>query len=207
MSVKLGFFVENFKSAVQSQDGDKLASFLSYNDAHAEVISKLLRSGSVNTEKLIESSVPAPWAEILNNHCIVLENIENPIKMAQSQNNLALSFHSIFPQLTRWALVALKIINQELISISYKADRILAKTDTVGDNLEKAARTMNKAFSACATDRYSNLQESRKWGVYFMVNLLFKAYFKLSSTNLCSTILRSIGSTNLPDISQYPKSE
>ena len=112
-------------------------------------------------------------------------------------------------QENRWIVPIMLIINQELQISSSLADEVLlsGSTGIVADNLEKAARTMNKAFSLCATDRYSVLEESRKWGTYAIVNILFKTYFKLSSTNLCSTILRSLSSADLPDLSEYPKSE
>jgi len=34
-------------------------------------------------------------------------------------------------------------------------------------------------FTLCLSDRAA-LEESRKWGTYYIVNLLFKTYFKVS---------------------------
>jgi hypothetical protein len=70
--------------------------------------------------------------------------------------------------------------------------------------LEEACRILNKAFTYCATDRLSPIETSRKWGTFAVSNLLFKTYFKLSSTNLCTTMLRSIQAAELPDLSCYP---
>ncbi|KAH9272484.1 hypothetical protein BASA83_005293 [Batrachochytrium salamandrivorans] len=50
----------------------------------------------------------------------------------------------------------------------------------------------NRAFSACVTDRVVSYRFSRKWGTYYVLN----------STNLCSTILRSLQSADLPEIFQ-----
>lgn len=66
---------------------------------------------------------------------------------------------------------------------------------------------MNKAFSGCVTDRLSSYAESRKWGLYSVANLLFKAYFKLSSTNLCTTLLRPLNAADLPALEEYPKAD
>ena len=66
---------------------------------------------------------------------------------------------------------------------------------------------MNKAFSYCVTDRLSGYSESKKWGVYSMANLLFKAYFKLESTNLCTTLLRPLDAAELPPLVEYPKAD
>jgi hypothetical protein len=110
-------------------------------------------------------------------------------------------------QQTQWCIPIMITINQELQNDSSLADDVLLKTGDKADNLEKAARTMNKAFSLCATDRCSNIDDSRKWGTYAIINILFKTYFKLSSTNLCSTILRSLASADLPKLEEFPKAE
>lgn len=36
------------------------------------------------------------------------------------------------------------------------------------------------------------LEESRKWGIYNIINLLFKTYFKLNSVSLSKNILNAI---------------
>jgi hypothetical protein len=66
--------------------------------------------------------------------------------------------------------------------------------------MEEAARIIAKAFSNCITDRFAiNLHlfvlisqltvnlfrtsppdQSRKWGIYYVVGLILKSYFKVS---------------------------
>ncbi|KAK4959676.1 COP9 signalosome (CSN) subunit [Elasticomyces elasticus] len=46
------------------------------------------------------------------------------------------------------------------------------------ERLEEAARMINTMFSLCINDR-APIEESRKWGVYYMTNLLFKTFFKV----------------------------
>ena len=151
----------------------------------------------------------------------MLLNLDQPIPLAELQNILAQyekvpaskliylfrNFHSLMGQQTQWCIPIMITINQELQNDSSLADDVLLKTGDKADNLEKAARTMNKAFSLCATDRCSNIDDSRKWGTYAIINILFKTYFKLSSTNLCSTILRSLASADLPKLEEFPKAE
>lgn len=48
-------------------------------------------------------------------------------------------------------------------------------------NLEEAARIINRMFTLCLSDRAA-LEESRKWGIYYMTNLLFRIYFKVNGT-------------------------
>lgn len=47
------------------------------------------------------------------------------------------------------------------------------------EKLEDAARVINRGFTICIADR-APIEESRKWGTYYMTNLLFKMYFKVS---------------------------
>ncbi|KAI9689879.1 MAG: COP9 signalosome (CSN) subunit [Bathelium mastoideum] len=75
------------------------------------------------------------------------------------------------------------------------------------DKLEDAAMILNRIFGLCISDR-APIEESRKWGVYCISNMMFKTYFKLNSLSLCKNILRSLSATasDLPDLSLYPKS-
>jgi len=55
------------------------------------------------------------------------------------------------------------------------------------------------------------LEESRKWGIYFVINLLFKTYFKLNSASLSRTILKTLAVYNdkgdMPPLESFPKSQ
>lgn len=52
------------------------------------------------------------------------------------------------------------------------------------------------------------LEESRKWGIYNIVNLLFKTYFKLNSVALSKNIIRALQASrgDVPDVESFPKS-
>ncbi|MCJ1339292.1 COP9 signalosome (CSN) subunit [Bachmanniomyces sp. S44760] len=82
-------------------------------------------------------------------------------------------------------------------------------TDDYGKNehLEDAARVINRIFTICISDR-APLEESRKWGLYFTTNLLFKTYFKLNSISLSKNILRALqaGKADMPPMEAFPKS-
>ena len=52
------------------------------------------------------------------------------------------------------------------------------------------------------------LEESRKWGLYYSTNLLFKTYFKLNSIGLSKNILRALSAsrTDMPALEAFPRS-
>ncbi|KAI1338325.1 PCI domain-containing protein [Xylariaceae sp. FL0016] len=74
--------------------------------------------------------------------------------------------------------------------------------------LEDSTGHLTKIFQICLTDR-APLEESRKWGVYYSINLLFKTYFKLNSEPLSKNILKAVsaGRTDIPSIDKFPKSQ
>ncbi|OGE51708.1 hypothetical protein PENARI_c012G03269 [Penicillium arizonense] len=73
-------------------------------------------------------------------------------------------------------------------------------------HLENAAQVINRMFTLCLSDR-APIEESRKWGIYQMTNLLFKTYFKINSVGLTKNILRAIkaSSADLPSLDAFPK--
>ncbi len=86
---------------------------------------------------------------------------------------------NVFTQYNKWILPLLYTLLRELLELSTNADRILLEQGKQSTHLEESARSMSRAFSVCATDRLSDIDNSRKWGVYHVVNLLFKTYFKV----------------------------
>jgi hypothetical protein len=76
--------------------------------------------------------------------------------------------------------------------------------------LRDCEQHLKRIFTLCLTDR-APLEESRKWGIYFIVNLLFKTYFKLNSASLSRTILTSLkafnGRGDMPPLEAFPKSQ
>ena len=54
----------------------------------------------------------------------------------------------------------------------------------------------------------SPLEDTRKWGLYYTANLLFKTYFKLNSIPLSKNILRSLkaSAADAPSLTQFPRS-
>jgi hypothetical protein len=54
----------------------------------------------------------------------------------------------------------------------------------------------------------ASLEVSRKWGLYNIINLLFKTYFKLNSISLSKNILKAIWAYHgdMPSLEAFPMS-
>jgi hypothetical protein len=77
-----------------------------------------------------------------------------------------------------WLLPVLYEACKALREFAIRADEEEKREGRAGDKLEDAARHLNKMFTLCLADR-APLEESRKWGTYYIVGLLFKTYFKV----------------------------
>jgi hypothetical protein len=86
------------------------------------------------------------------------------------------------------------------------------------DSVQGVHGLPNRSVSASLSEVYlyqvspchrAPLEESRKWGSYYIANLLLKTYFKLNSASLSKNILNSlrVGGRDMPDFSVFPKSQ
>ncbi|MCO5555823.1 hypothetical protein L7F22_009368 [Adiantum nelumboides] len=135
-----------------------------------------------------------------------------------AMNTLIIAFLRLFSSLQqgRWCSATLVMLLSNYRRLSVLADEVEKKasiplTGQKGKqnqaHLEECARQLNKAFSACVSDRTSEESVSRKWATYEIVGLVFRGYFKLCSLGLCRNILRAIGAADLPDFERFPRAQ
>ncbi|KAK4100612.1 protein CSN12 [Parathielavia hyrcaniae] len=125
-----------------------------------------------------------------------------------------------------WTIICLYTVCKHLRLFAMKADDERNSNNVVDDSpaanfqddfdpetnkrqkLEDCVRQLFKAFNICQQDRAA-LEESRKWGSYYIANLLLKSYFKLNSASLSKNILKNLhaGGKDMPDVSAFPKSQ
>lgn len=127
-----------------------------------------------------------------------------------------------------WTIPSLYMIGKYLRLFAIKSDdeRSRNSTDNSGSSslmqddfdpeLEKQGQLrdceqhLKRIFTLCLNDR-APIEESRKWGIYFVINLLFKTYFKLNSASLSRTILKTLavynGKGDMPPLDAFPKAQ
>ncbi|KAJ3162797.1 COP9 signalosome (CSN) subunit [Geranomyces michiganensis] len=213
-------YLSRVSAAVHTENGPELASLLRLDGPHSSdlhQVARMVKAGVV--ESSVRRNLNDTWSEVVWGHIRVLrlvrtlsrtsrggrQRFEGEITAAaELQNTVVQTFHQVFSTQTRWCLPVLYAVNGDLRALSIEADALLRTNGEKAGNLEEAARTMNKAFSYCVTDRFSPPDKSRKWGTYHVVNLLFRTYFRLTQTNLCSSILRSLSAGDLPALERFP---
>ncbi|KAI9204767.1 uncharacterized protein BJ171DRAFT_503548 [Polychytrium aggregatum] len=204
---KLSKYLSLLQDHLASENGEQAAKLFSINGPHFP--SLVLEVSSVNSQDLeqdVYSALDEQWAEICLMHIKVIAQcqLNRIIDAAADQNTLAQTFHQIFTTQTRWCLPIFYAIAKDLRDLSIQADLLLSQQGMKVGRVEEAARTLNRGFSLCITDR-SGYEATRKWGTYYITNLLFKTYFQLGSTNLCTNVLRLIAAApDLPPLERFP---
>ncbi|EWC43862.1 hypothetical protein DRE_07239 [Drechslerella stenobrocha 248] len=108
-----------------------------------------------------------------------------------------------------WQLEVLYTACKYLRYVAIRADEAKrAAGEDTWKQLEEAARIINRAFNVCLNDR-AELGQSRKWGTYNIINLLFKTYFKLNAITLSKNILKALvaNTTEMPDLLDFRTSD
>lgn len=153
----------------------------------------------------INFALESPWNEIVIQHVKTVSLVDNGDygKAYESQKELVQVFQRAMPNMSRWCLPVLYIINNELRIIATMADE---QSVAERKKLEEAANVISKSFTYCITDR-GVLSTSKKYGTYCMIGILFRIYFKLKQQNLCKNILRAVKAADMPPLDQFTKSD
>ena len=71
-----------------------------------------------------------------------------------------------------WALPVMQTLILDLRNFARRADKRCPGKP--GERQEKAAGTMMSAFRVCVADNRAKADDSKRWGMLFVVNQLFK---------------------------------
>ncbi|KAL2841389.1 hypothetical protein BJY01DRAFT_217580 [Aspergillus pseudoustus] len=175
----------------------ELNAWIDLFSAYWKVIGELL--------KFEESPTRASWVQVFDNW--------------RDLANLLIRGYSNFG-FENWTISCLYVVGKYLRIFASKADAEASAQISVAfyqedagtdfgksAKTEEAARVLNRMFTLCLNDR-APLEASRKWGVYYMTNLLFKTYFKINAVGLSKNLLRALSAQakELPDLEDFPKS-
>ncbi len=106
-----------------------------------------------------------------------------------------------------WTLPVLYTACHDIYILASAADKLLLSRSERADKLEEAARTINRAFTICITDR-APIESSRKWGTYKIIGFLFKTYFKLNKLALSKNVVRAVrASIDMPLLTSFPRGQ
>ncbi|KAJ3490722.1 hypothetical protein NLI96_g1203 [Meripilus lineatus] len=203
-------FLVQISEALREEKGPELAYLLKPLEEHGKSLVKEFRNPTRQSLSYYEGSMESPWDEIAIQYVLVVNHCakRRAIEAFKEECTLVSMFFRYFGNNSGWTLPALFSILRDLRDLAFDADLEARHKGQGGtENMEHAARVISKAFSICITDRTSAYGESRKWGIYYVVGLILKSYFRVKRISLAKNILRAIDANpDIPPLSSYPRS-
>ncbi|KAL6309779.1 hypothetical protein BKA93DRAFT_850285 [Sparassis latifolia] len=202
-SIKFSAFLSQLAEVLRDERGPELAYLLKPTSEHGRGLVKDFRNPTRQMLSYYEGSMEGPWDEIAIQYVLVVHHCakKRAIEAFKEECQLVSLFLRYFSVNSGWTLPALFSILRDLRDLAFDVRQ------DGNASMEEAARIISKAFSSCVTDRQSPYAESRKWGVYYVVGLILKCYFRVKRISLSKNILRAIDANpDIPPLSAYPRS-
>ncbi|XP_039329071.1 PCI domain-containing protein 2 isoform X1 [Saimiri boliviensis] len=199
--ITINQYLQQVYEAIDTRDGASCAELVSFK--HPHVANPRLQMAS--PEEKCQQVLEPPYDEMFAAHlrCTYAVGNHDFIEAYKCQTVIVQSFLRAFQahKEENWALPVMYAVALDLRVFANNADQQLVKKgkSKVGDMLEKAAELLMSCFRVCASDTRAGIEDSKKWGMLFLVNQLFKIYFKINKLHLCKPLIRAIDSSNLKD--------
>uniref|UniRef100_A0A4W3J0D2 PCI domain-containing protein 2 n=1 Tax=Callorhinchus milii TaxID=7868 RepID=A0A4W3J0D2_CALMI len=176
--------------SIDNREGDSCAELVSFK--HPHVANRRLQLAS--PEEKCQQILEPPYDEMVAAH------LRCTFAVANHDFIEAYKYQTIVVQYPL-ALPIMYAVALDLRIFANNADQQLTKKGKgkMGDMLEKAAELLMSCFRVCASDNRAGIDDSKKWGMLFLINQLFKIYFKINKLHLCKPLIRAIDSSNLKD--------
>ncbi|KAG2099317.1 hypothetical protein BD769DRAFT_1426537 [Suillus cothurnatus] len=210
MAMTFSTFIMTLAETIQSENGPNLAYLLRPTSPHGKDLVKEFRNPTRETlTSRYGGCIESPWDDIAIRYVMVTTHIarKRAGEAFNEQSQLVSQFFRYFINNTGWTLPALFSMLRDLRDLAFDADNYAKYNNQKSECMESAAGVVVKAFSNCMTDRTSPPSESRKWGVYYVVGLVLKCYFRVKRISLSKNILRALNANpDIPPLSEYPRS-
>ncbi|NXD83720.1 PCID2 protein, partial [Halcyon senegalensis] len=191
--ITINQYLQQVQEAIDSRDGQFCAELVSFKHPHVANPRLQLPSPEEKCQQVLEP----PYDEMFAAHLRCTYAVGNHDFIEAYKCQTVIYTTRYFSR----ALPIMYAVALDLRIFANNADQQLVKKgkSKVGDMLEKAAELLMSCFRVCASDTRAGIEDSKKWGMLFLVNQLFKIYFKINKLHLCKPLIRAIDSSNLKD--------
>ncbi|CAH2223463.1 PCI domain-containing 2 [Pelobates cultripes] len=199
--ISINQYLQLVQEAIDSKNGFDCGDLVSFRHPHVANPKLQLSAPEEKCQQVLEP----PYDEMFAAHlrCTYAVSNHDFIEAYKCQTVVVQSFLKTFQahKEENWALPVMYAITLDLRIFANSADQQLTKKGKgkLGDMLEKAAELLMSCFRVCASDTRAAFDDSKKWGMLFLVNQLFKIYFKINKLHLCKPLIRAIDSSNFRD--------
>ncbi|ORY76967.1 hypothetical protein BCR37DRAFT_382959 [Protomyces lactucae-debilis] len=201
-------------TAIYQKQGLRLECLLSLTDRqknpflHRLIDAKILRyTTDLREEQEIAVSTLFTWTETVQGFwrtAKCLADATHAVEAFEQASGLMQAIIRAFNEWEAWQLPVLFGACRDIRVLAMRADAYCRTQGNQEEHLEEAARLINKAFTICINDR-APMAQSRKWGTYAVLGILFKTYFKLNNLSLTKNVLRAVEVSELPSLQYFPK--
>ncbi|KAI9447934.1 hypothetical protein H4582DRAFT_2107372 [Lactarius indigo] len=208
MPVTYTQFLTLIATALRDENGIDLAHLIRPISPHGKDLIKEFRNPTRQSMSRYEGAIEGPWDEVAIQYVLVITHVAKKryADAFKEHTQLVNLFLRFFTNNSGWTLPALFAILRDLRDLAFDADVQARDLSPKSDCMEEAARIISKAFSSCVTDRTSTYQMSRKWGVYYVVGLVLKSYFRVRRISLSKNVLRALeANQDIPSITRIPE--
>lgn len=211
-------YYSSIRSAIESEDSKELSRLLSIDLAHRPSFIRILHQH----EGIRDQSLDPNWARIVELHIKSVRHIHDS-NLQEAFNEKANSNNDFYKILqsqkeTNWCIGFMHKHSVDLRRLAIKADadsdikraaelarakggdsipkdasRLIKKDE----NMERACECLMHLFRVCATD--SRGSNSKRIGMIYIINQLFKAYFRINKLHLCKPLIRALDNANIFD--------
>ncbi|KAK7033557.1 COP9 signalosome (CSN) subunit [Paramarasmius palmivorus] len=202
-------YLTQLNDAITARNADNLKYLLHPPSPHSKDLVKEFRNPTRAELEYYKGSMQEPWDDIAIQYVLTCSHVarRRSIEGFKEHTQLVSHFYNFFGQNSGWTLPVLFSILRDLRDLAFDADHQAKYNGLKCDSMEESARIITKAFTLCMQDRTSPPEESRKWGIYYIVGLILKCYFRVRRISLSKNVLRALDANrDIPDLSVYPKS-
>ncbi|KFP02806.1 PCI domain-containing protein 2 [Calypte anna] len=206
--ITINQYLQQVQEAIDSRDGQFCAELVSFKHPHVANPRLQLPSPEEKCQQVLEPPYDEMFAAHLrctyavgNHDFIEAYKCQTVIVQYPFPLTLIIVFSLTAHKEENWALPIMYAVALDLRIFANSVNQQLVKKgkSKAGDMLEKAAELLMSCFRVCASDTRAGIEDSKKWGMLFLVNQLFKIYFKINKLHLCKPLIRAIDSSNLKD--------
>ena len=200
MSYSIDSYLHQLRTAWDQNNGEKCRSLLSIEDSHAHSHTLVGENYKLKCTQYLTS--PLSNLAICHLDCLhalfakkYFEGFESQLQMLQ----FYIKLHEEASE--AWALPMMQGIVLNLRIVSYKADRVLSvqKKTKPGLLLEKVIEQLRELFRSCVQYCRQEGDVNRKSSILFLINQLFKFYFKINQLHLTVPLIRTVEKFSIED--------
>uniref|UniRef100_A0AAV1VKY1 PCI domain-containing protein n=1 Tax=Peronospora matthiolae TaxID=2874970 RepID=A0AAV1VKY1_9STRA len=208
--MQLAAFVDRVGAAIGARDGSALAQMMNLTSGCTSVDMQSLSVQSVAQTCQDKLARFDTYAEVVAGIMQARKHVDAQryAEAYDAQIGAVMKFMEIFREETNWVIPFVHVLFVDTRLLAARADFQASEKagSDVHDSLRSAEQHLKKGFAMTANDR-APPEHNKKMGALFIVNQLFKIYFKLNMIHLCRNLIRAVEGPAFPPFELFNKSD